>query len=155
MSDTLRRSAACAAFSKPSVRRPSTALTGRYTPVCCGSGILSQHAAREAGRPWADPIRGRRAGRRRLSRIRHSRASSITAPSQRAPLPCDRHCGAYANPEESTAMKQLILIATISVGIGFLGLAVGRATAQDPQVRRQDLALGALAYYEDFRGPAV
>jgi len=52
-------------------------------------------------------------------------------------------------------MKQLILIATISVGIGFLGLAVGRATAQDPQVRRQDLALGALAYYEDFRGPAV
>lgn len=57
-------------------------------------------------------------------------------------------------------MKRLVLILTIAAGIGILGQAigggaVGGVTAQEPQVRRQELALGRLAHHEDFDGPAL
>ena len=57
-------------------------------------------------------------------------------------------------------MQRLALILTIAVGIGVLSLAsgrgaTGRATAQEPQFRRQEIALGRLSYHEDVGGPAL
>ncbi len=57
-------------------------------------------------------------------------------------------------------MKRLVLILTITVGIGIVGLAsgrvaVGQVTAQEPQFTRQEIALGRLTYHEDFGGPAL
>lgn len=56
-------------------------------------------------------------------------------------------------------MKRLVLILTIAAGVG-IGLAIGRmavgpVTADEPQPRRQELALGRLAYHEEFGGPAI
>src|SRR5215208_1351346 len=58
------------------------------------------------------------------------------------------------------AMKRLVLILTIAVGIGVLGLAGGgvaarRARAQVPQFTRQEVALGRLNYHEAVGGPAI
>lgn len=51
--------------------------------------------------------------------------------------------------------KRLVLILTITLGIGILGLAIGRVTAQEPQFTRQELALGRMSYHEDFGGQAL
>ena len=52
-------------------------------------------------------------------------------------------------------MKRLGLMLTIATGIGILGLTLRRVAAQEPQVRRQEIALGRLPHYEDFGGPAI
>jgi quercetin dioxygenase-like cupin family protein len=57
-------------------------------------------------------------------------------------------------------MKRLVLILAIAAGIGVLGLAGGHTAAdpvaaQQPQVRRQEIAVGRVAHHEDVGGPAI
>ena len=61
---------------------------------------------------------------------------------------------------EVMVMKRLVLILSIAAGIGMLALAtgpvtVGGVTAQQPQARRQEIAVGRVAYHEDVGGPAI
>ena len=57
-------------------------------------------------------------------------------------------------------MKRLTLILAITTGIGVLGLTIGRVAvdrvaAQEPQVRRQVIAVGRIPFHEDVGGPAI